>query len=311
MLVSFRRRYPPWVASDASLLYHYTTAVGLKGIIDEGAIHASDAEFLNDARELEFGREELYEALMAEAEHIAPEEELSLSGGAEYSRVTVMRSAASHLRPGGRFLRRQAHSAYVTCFCEVGDLLSQWRGYAEGAGYAIGFRRSALQAIDPTPTTMRVIGQDGGIAAHVDGPPLETLLVQVRYGSDAIVPAVQQVLGTIASHPVGHPGATGWAQAQRVLLPTLASLKDAAFQEEREWRLITVGSEGLEAVQFRVGALGLVPYIPMQLPPDSIAEIVIGPGANADLRKHGVIRFLSTRRGGNVSVHHSTAPYRG
>lgn len=293
------------------MLYHYTTAVGLKGIVEDGAIRASDAEFLNDAMELQLGRDELYGSLMTEAERIAPEADLSLRGGAEHSRATVMRSAASHLRPGGMFLSKQAHSAYVACFCEVGDLLSQWRGYAEGAGYAIGFRQSALQAIDPTPTTMRVIGQDGEIAEYVDGPPLATRLVQVRYEPDAIATVVQQVVGTIAPHPVGHPGATGWAQAQRVLLPTLASLKNAAFQEEREWRLITVGSEGLETTQFRVGALGLVPYIPLQLPPDSIAEIVIGPGANADLRKHGVIRFLSTKRVGNVSVRQSTAPYRG
>jgi len=38
---------------------------------------------------------------------------------------------------------------------------------------------------------------------------------------------------------------------------------------------------------------------------------VIGPGANADLRKHGALRFLSKMHDGEVPVRHSTAPYRG
>ena len=34
---------------------------------------------------------------------------------------------------------------YVACFCEIGDLLSQWKGYANfGDGYSIGLRASEL-----------------------------------------------------------------------------------------------------------------------------------------------------------------------
>ena len=296
---------------EASLLYHYTTATGLKGIVDDGAIRASDAEFLNDAMELRFGRDELHEALIAEAERIAPEADLDLRGGAGYSRATVMRSAASHLRPDGIFLSKQAHSVYVACFCEGGDLLSQWRGYAAEGGYAIGFSSGALRDIGPITTTLKAISEEGRILDHLEGPSLEVRLVQVSYGPDAIAPVVRRVVETVAPNPVGHPGSKGWAQALLVVLPELATIKHAAFEEEHEWRLLVVGSQGLENVQFRIGALGLIPYIPLSLPTNSIAEIVIGPGPNPDVREHGVIRFLAMNGLDDVSVRHSSAPHRG
>ena len=37
------------------ILYHYTTAEGLRGIIEDKAIWASDYRFLNDATEFEYG----------------------------------------------------------------------------------------------------------------------------------------------------------------------------------------------------------------------------------------------------------------
>ena len=37
---------------------------------------------------------------------------------------------------------------FAVCFCENGDLLSQWRGYAGGKyGYSIGFDSDALMQI--------------------------------------------------------------------------------------------------------------------------------------------------------------------
>jgi hypothetical protein len=37
-------------------------------------------------------------------------------------------------------------SIFVTCLCESGDLLSQWRGYAgAGYGYSLGFNTSPLE----------------------------------------------------------------------------------------------------------------------------------------------------------------------
>jgi hypothetical protein len=39
-----------------SVLYHYTDAAGLRGIVESQTIFASDVEFLNDAQELLYAR---------------------------------------------------------------------------------------------------------------------------------------------------------------------------------------------------------------------------------------------------------------
>jgi hypothetical protein len=142
--------------SDRDVLYHYTTPVGLIGIVEDKGLWATDVEFVNDAQELRFGREELGKALLEKANELSPAgSSATVAGGPDESRATVMRSVADHLEPGGIFLRKPAHSVYVACFCEEGDLLSQWRAYGPSGGYAIGFRTSNLRAMGSTPTPTR------------------------------------------------------------------------------------------------------------------------------------------------------------
>ena len=50
-----------------SVLYHYTSPAGLKGILETSSLWAADADFLNDAQELQFGRPQLCDALLAQA----------------------------------------------------------------------------------------------------------------------------------------------------------------------------------------------------------------------------------------------------
>lgn len=296
-------------SSEPSLLYHYTTAEGLKGILESKTIWATDAEFLNDAQELRYGRDELYEALIAEADRLAPESD-DVTAEPEYSRGIVMRSAAAHLRPGGMYLAKQAHSVYVACFCENGDLLSQWRGYAAGGGYAIGLKRSGLERTGPISTAFKVVSPSGPVTKYAD-PPLEIRLLKVRYGAEAIGPTVRHALYEVAPQPSNHPGAKGWWRAQ-VLFKALAGIKHEAFREEREWRLLIVGSQGVESVMFRAGPpLGLVPYLAVPFEPSIVGEIVIGPGAYPEVRERGITRLIEQRGLSDVSLRHTSAPYRG
>jgi hypothetical protein len=57
----------------SEILYHYTTAAGLMGIVQSRTLRATNAEFLNDAQELQFGRSRLRDALLERAEELAPE----------------------------------------------------------------------------------------------------------------------------------------------------------------------------------------------------------------------------------------------
>ena len=114
------------------VLYHYTTADGFLGIVETRSLWASNAAFLNDSTELVY--------IVSVLDEIV--QELDESG----DEVSIRMSAfASLLRRGLTDLR--AYDVYVACFCEAGDLLSQWRGYPrDGGGYSLGFDSVVLDA---------------------------------------------------------------------------------------------------------------------------------------------------------------------
>lgn len=136
--------------------------------------------------------------------------------------------------------------------------------------------------------------------------------MQVHYGGSAIANVIDHVVREIAPRPSGHPGVQGWTQAVTLALPALASIKHSAFAEEKEWRLLVSSMEAQRADSFRVGPLGLIPYIeiPLNLS-DTVHEIVIGPGGHSDLRVTGIARLLRGLDLPGVHVRVSSAPFRG
>jgi hypothetical protein len=282
------------VMNEPDILYHYTTAIGLMGIVQSQTLWATNAEFLNDAQELQFGRPRVVDALLRQADELSPD---SGAFDANTSRATVMRNAAHEIAADGLSAGRQYHFVYVACFCEAGDLLSQWRSYGAPGGYAVGFRTSQLRRVRPAEMEVR---------STTSGETEESAtLVQVRYGDAAVEDAVTSVLGTVAPEPTAHPGVVGFHRAQSVVLPALAGIKHAAFLEEREWRLVVVS--GPHKPFFRVGPLGVTPYIRLEYPTGAIAEVVVGPGPEQRLRAQGVELLV----GEGVTVRSSSAPFRG
>ena len=90
------------------------------------------------------------------------------------------------------------------------------------------------------------------------------------------------------------------------------TLKDPAFKEEKEWRLIRFG-EGGSRRQFRTGRLGVVPYIEFA-PPDGkmlpITKVVQGPTADRSSAKRAVEILLKDLGYAGVEVEVSTIPLR-
>jgi hypothetical protein len=287
------------------VLYHYTTAFGLKGILETSTLWATDTTFLNDAQELQFGRADLSTALLARAESL-----ISSSGAGdvrdhdteEASRATIIQIAVRYLT-SEYDLTQPIHTApvYVTCFCEDGDLLSQWRGYGNG-GFALGLSPQALLQMSLTP--------EEDPTRDASYKSLQTNLVQVQYGHAAIRPVIDQIVADIAPHPKAHPGSEGWYYAMWNIVLALAGIKHGAFAEEREWRLVAL-NDSSKGTTFRVGPYGLIPYIAPKLNlQDALKEIVVGPGAHSDLRALATRRLLDYL-GLTATVRVSEAPFRG
>jgi hypothetical protein len=120
--------YPP-EDRPSDILWHYTSAAGIIGIIESKCLHATSLHCLNDNKE--------YEHALDIAGHLA-DQVLKRLPDDRFSETLSSRLS---------FISSQKNFPYYfsCCFTEKENDLSQWRGYANGeGGFAIGFKRQAL-----------------------------------------------------------------------------------------------------------------------------------------------------------------------
>ena len=124
----FDERWLPFHSFEGEkTLFHYTTAVKLKGIVSSRSLFCSDTRFINDSQEVSYGID-LAHTIIEDLQ-----EEYSESKHVREYVLGELQNQLSHF-PGDLF------KPFIACFCESSDLLSQWRGYANtGGGYALGF----------------------------------------------------------------------------------------------------------------------------------------------------------------------------
>jgi hypothetical protein len=275
-------------------LFHYTTAAGLLGILESARIWATDLRFLNDSKESVYCRDMVIDAV-ANMENPTKRPEHWAHGHGERAVETFARYHQFVIEE----LRDSEFGAYVTCFCESGDLLSQWRGYGKDHGYAVEIKKDALRdAVKAIPAY----------------PPASGLF-KVQYGLDAAGAVVENAIRQVADFNLNHPGVKAHYSALAVNA-MLAQVKHPGFAEEREWRLV-VGLEihdesmmpGRKPTLYRPTSMAIVPYLEIPLAHESIVSIRVGPGDNAEVRAGGVRRLLKTV-GSKAVVTHSDVPLR-
>lgn len=142
-------------------LFHYTTAVGLEGILRTKTLWATHYEYVNDSDEfksffkmrLPIVLEEVIPSAIAEKYKDSPEfksEVDNFQGGFEAFTQAFIADALTATREA----IWDAYAPYLTSFCgaktpEVSQdgLLSQWRGYGQDGGYAVVFNTQALETL--------------------------------------------------------------------------------------------------------------------------------------------------------------------
>jgi hypothetical protein len=240
------------------LLYHYTTAEGLLGILQSGTLRATDVRHLNDRRELIVS----YDLLVQMLQH--PNSSINLHSGVGSSLAATMIDYQDEPQIG----------PFSVSFCDASDLLSQWRGYGRG-GYALGFSSDQLRGLTLFQEPVPAFGTGPLPAVPVD-------LIQVAYDEAEHSDRISEYVATL-------PGAaddwTTWnlLAGRANALKVLASLKHRSFSEEREWRLLVAegGGAGRLPERFRAKESGAIaPYldIPINLV-KALKKIVIGPGS--------------------------------
>jgi len=195
-------------------LSHYTSGVALHGILSSGHLLGGNYAFVNDRTEFRYGQELLHGVLERTAlQHFD-------------------RDALALIKTTTQLFRDSPPDLYIVCFCEASDLLSQWRGYAQGTSrYCIEFTWQSLKPIakflGPTP----VIHGPTPIIYNIDEQ--ERILTEL----------IEDHLAASRREPLDaepHLAARYADCLYDCVLPMLARFKNSVFAEEREWRYILV-----------------------------------------------------------------------
>ena len=281
-----------------STLFHYTTPAGLLGIIENNKLWATHINYLNDATELGYARALVETAL------------------ARHERTTRSQRVREFVHRARRtFDVSKTMDVFVSCFCEDGDLLSQWRGYAQtGEGYSIGVSAELLGQI---------------------GSGLNYFLGQVVYDRAVQESAIDDVLEACCAgaHDLTANMSADAASRlvdelchvfRRAIWFLMVTFKDAMFKEENEWRAIEImnRSETEQRIRFRSTSSKLIPYVELDfaaMKPISpypkldripIVEVFHGPTLNPVLSTRALGLLLARHGQGSAEVRGSRIPLR-
>ncbi|RLB74570.1 MAG: hypothetical protein DRH03_00725 [Deltaproteobacteria bacterium] len=279
-------------------LYHYCSSTEFASIINNGAIWLSSLTLSND-----FLEGKLISNILSE---LLKKEDL------DEKTFIELREAV--------FFFDQFIDGLGFCLSEDGDLLSQWRGYAnDGKGFSIGFSKEYLEMLEnqfssKEPKLRKVI-YDPSEHLEIVLPIYEKIRSHIQSG--VLLPSESLGLMTMISPPeiATEKYREAWREIYSsivVLLPQLFSLKNQAFSEEEEWRLIShiIKDKYGEDVLFRAGQNKIIPYKEIRFLPLSarpILEIIIGP---KNITPEFVVEgFLKQKDYDNVIVKRSRASY--
>jgi hypothetical protein len=306
-------------------LYHYTTAIGLEGIVRSKRIWATYTDYLNDTSEISYGRNMAIE-IMRGMESELTGDVIPCTPSALFSAPSKLIADApiEKLAPwillkslGHSLLTHKEREYYVTSFCESGDLLSQWRGYGNyGGGYAIGIKVKESEFKVDNSHSYELIN------LLYDETKQRTLLKQLIDGVIAELQTRLPQIGGKENLTEQNPHFTAIVDdADSIFRRVTIRFKSPGFAEEKEWRFIsgipTIQVNGVETnqvngVKFRDAKGILIPYIELNtdLPAIEIVSIHCGPTLHPELSARSVGMLLAQHGLQHVDVINSTTPFK-
>lgn len=266
------------IEAEPDWFYHYTTAEGLLGILESKSIWHTNANFLNDHKELQVGisyARDWYDANKNLIGHKLGEDNSKLLS------INLCSEAGKQSGP----------KAYVCSFSEARDSLSQWRAYGKGGGYKIGFHREYL--------TRKL-------------PALSLRFEKCIYEHDDVNNPVSNFLKKwIEQDDIKTDSDHRWLDhlLHQIVFKSLL-LKGNGFAEEKEWRMFydyRLNPEKNYAEFIRVRGGVYIPYIACEVFPGSedeayirtssnstspVLSIMSGPAPDPELTRIGLLQLL-------------------
>lgn len=286
------------------LLYHYCPTQTFWSIVASRTIRLSSLSLSNDTME---GK------LVADAfKRLAERDELD---------ANTMDGLQNSLE-----LLEQLADGLGFCLSEEGDLLSQWRGYADdGSGVSIGFSRQHLSWLrdsrkergEPSFDLYRVVYEPDSQDEQVEPTYQEAkrFIDQGAYRNWGL----RSLLDTRSNEEferekeIARKANISLAVTLLALFPKLFVLKGPAFREEREWRLISYFTRnGTDKCLYQACQDRVIPYRELKLFKSDIGqpikEVILGP---KHISSPVVVEdFLDQNGFEGVQVRRSEASYR-
>lgn len=273
-------------APPEKTLFHYTTQLGLLGILKTQEIWATHTQHLNDSREFKH------------AVGVFRQEVASLVGSCQHDdrRNCLKEIERACLHSSGNI------NICVACFSEDADSLSQWRSYAGKNGFSLGFRGNHLAGLVQT--------EDAYLAPCIYDEARQ------REVARALIEEIADInCGIVAAPQSSYMGSSPFLDFFNVHHHFAPLFKHPSFADEKEWRII-VGPVNCERERydFRPGPSMITPFyrFPLMTRDQSlgISELVIGPNPHEQRAAEAAQNMLLKYRLKNVRISKSEVPYR-
>jgi Protein of unknown function (DUF2971) len=262
---------------------------------------------LNDSSEIEYGHEMLDAVL---------DEWIEANQKGTSCAVELLKTVRAWSNRGSE---NPTDSVFVACFCEEGNLLSQWRAYGREGGYSIEVHAGQ--------------GNVHGLKAESDSFSKE--LAQVIYEPERQARRLHHILSEVL--PIANESEVGAKLASaphdikegiigalsiilyETLTDELVRFKNPAFAEEKEWRIVVrpnmvrildgMNSSGAR-VHFRAGRGLFIPYVKLiptgnKLP---IRSVRFGPSLEKKKAEGSLNAFFTIHGYRDIGVYGSEIP---
>jgi hypothetical protein len=311
------------VAQAHPELLHYTSVMGLVGILESQSLRATHSAFLNDSMEIALFFENRLASLLESGIRAELAADPQLRVLPQFARTpeeadATIRRYAREMADAIRTTSNRLHQPYLFCLSAPANarvsadgLLSQWRGYGKDGGYALVFDTDRLEQLlkSEGSSFWYAHAQWGDVHYHQDDDDLTHAEPEITAAEETMRSSIRRFM----QNPVPEE-----LEPTFEAVNTLSCLyKHWGFHEEREVRIVAIPpSEDL----IREGPLNgelrptrqlktfvrngtPIPYLDLfaqdhaheggfRLP---ITRVIVGPHPQSSLRRYAVEELLRTK----------------
>lgn len=286
--------------ANADLVFHYTSLEKFISIIESQSFYFTNLNYLNDSKEYHYGVDIIRDVIK---KYCVTDTNSAI--------LDAVLKNIKHIYKSPR---------YITCFSKNGDLLSQWRAYAnDGKGIAVGFKTEKLGDFNAIDISQMNIEYNKSTQTNVI---TEIVTISLNYFEKT------KEIFDWTRYDYEYLIATTIIETLETFIPTF---KHPTFSEEKEFRIEYCIDGNMNKIEhhqlmFRASENLIIPFLKIpysdvnnndsydelsnlkkKLP---IEKIIIGPSLNFDLNYESIQNLLLNYGYKDVEIVQSEIPYR-